>query len=1079
MLDTLRPLVHRFAFRELFNELGWDHSPEPPFPITLDDQTLTLTPLARKRGVHAFLCPPLPHGSLPPDKTRRRVEAALAKAYPQNLVVFHDADLTQQRWLWVRREPGRPDAQRSEVFRKGETGQRLLQKLRRLFFSLQEEESITHLDVASRLRAGFDIEPVTKKFYTAFRTHADTLASFITGLPTDDLASEYRLILLNRLMFLYFIQKQGFLNNDPDYLRTLLARSPQGQNRFYRDAFRPLCFDILAVPVAQRSPDAAKPFGRIPYLNGGLFQPHAIELAHPDLDVPDDAFARIFAFFDAYQWHLDERPLRNDHEINPDVLGYIFEKYINDQAAMGAYYTKEDVTGYICRNTILPFLLERLAADHPKYFQPTGRLWSMLAGDPARYIYPDVRKGILADDGSEIPAPEGEWHTPRTREEAAAHDHALPTETRREYDARRRRCLALRDLLAAGSVHTPADLITHNLDIERFIADVAADLMEEEAPLLLGFWERLTTLTVLDPTCGSGAFLFAALNLLEPLYTTLLERMRQIVADNVPMSRVLPRHLYHTFGRITHAADAHPSERYFIHKSIILHNLFGVDLMPEAVETCKLRLFLKLIAGVDSPQHIEPLPDIDFNIRPGNTLVGYATRGDTFNTALFAQDDARRIEDKLRHLDTRLADFRTSQLATGDADTALTSQMKHAYRTGLADVARDFDRQLAKQYGIDPDDALAFNAWRKTHRPFHWYAEFHGVMADDQPGFDCIVGNPPYRQMREIKDYSLIKYETAKCGNIYAPCMERAYQLNQCNGRQGLIVPVSSVSTDGYATLQRLLRTSHLHYSSYDDRPSKLFDQLEHIRLSIHLIGPDSDEPEHASTRYNKWFSIERDDLFRTISYCAVPPFLNPGFKIKISEHWEWEVWNKLALKLSSIWDVSRRDGPSVIFYSRKFGYFTQVLDFVPEVRDARGNLRPPSEFKEIRFDNDAAAATALCALNSNLCYWYVTVVSDCRHLNKREVEGFPINVAELSASDGDAFLGLADELMQDLRKNSEMRKNGPRGLTIQNIIPGRSKPIIDRIDDRLAEHYGFTAEELDYIKNYDIKYRLGLDAVA
>ncbi|MFH0731237.1 MAG: hypothetical protein V2B19_33440 [Pseudomonadota bacterium] len=52
------------------------------------------------------------------------------------------------------------------------------------------------------------------------------------------------------------------------------------------------------------------------------------------------------AFFDQYRWHLDERPLRADNEINPDVVGYIFEKYIN-QKQMGAYYTKEDITEYI------------------------------------------------------------------------------------------------------------------------------------------------------------------------------------------------------------------------------------------------------------------------------------------------------------------------------------------------------------------------------------------------------------------------------------------------------------------------------------------------------------------------------------------------------------------------------------------------------------------------------------------------------------------------------------------------------------------------------------------------------------
>ncbi len=91
----------------------------------------------------------------------------------------------------------------------------------------------------------------------------------------------------------------------------------------------------------------------MPYLNGGLFEPHEFEERYPDIDVPDEAFERLFDFFDQYQWHLDDRPLRRRPRDQPDVLGYIFEKYIN-QKQMGAYYTKEDITGYISKNTHHP-----------------------------------------------------------------------------------------------------------------------------------------------------------------------------------------------------------------------------------------------------------------------------------------------------------------------------------------------------------------------------------------------------------------------------------------------------------------------------------------------------------------------------------------------------------------------------------------------------------------------------------------------------------------------------------------------------------------------------------------------------
>jgi hypothetical protein len=91
-------------------------------------------------------------------------------------------------------------------------------------------------------------------------------------------------------------------------------------------------------------------------------------------------------------WHLDERENRNDREINPDVLGYIFEKYIN-QKQMGAYYTKEDITEYIAQNTIIPFLLDEARKGCAVAFAPDGSVWRLLRDDPDRYIHDAMKKG--------------------------------------------------------------------------------------------------------------------------------------------------------------------------------------------------------------------------------------------------------------------------------------------------------------------------------------------------------------------------------------------------------------------------------------------------------------------------------------------------------------------------------------------------------------------------------------------------------------------------------------------------------------------------------------------------------------
>ena len=211
----------------------------------------------------------------------------------------------------------------------------------------------------------------------------------------------------------------------------------------------------------------------------------------------------------------------------------------------------------------------------------------------------------------------GGWNAP------APDDYAVPTETWREVVARRTRYEEVRAKLASGEVQNVNDLITLNLDIERFAKDVI--VQSEGAELLRAFWHSMRDISVLDPTCGSGAFLFAALNVLEPLYTACLEGMRGFLNDAERSERKRsPEHLG-DFRRILEQVDKHPSERYFILKSIVLNNLYGVDIMEEAVEICKLRLFLKLVAQLESYEQIEPLPDIDFNIRAGNTLVGFTS----------------------------------------------------------------------------------------------------------------------------------------------------------------------------------------------------------------------------------------------------------------------------------------------------------------------------------------------------------------------------------------------------------------------------------------------------------------------
>ena len=642
--EELRSHLQAFDFPRLFVEgLGWDHFQVEPLVLPVDGHEYALKPVAEKADFAVFECGPGADGVIPEYPVRRKVETQVTKRAFEHLIIFVDAARTQQVWQWVKRQTGKPAACREHQFHTGQTGQPLLQRLDGFIVTLEDEaRGIGITDVVSLVGKAFDVEKVTKRFYERFRAELTAFGGFVDGITAQGDRDWYASLMLNRMMFVYFVQKQGFLDGDTDYLRNRLrmvqSRSGGGRfQQFYRIFLLRLFHEGLGQPEAQRAPDLAALLGKVPFLNGGLFDVHDLERDNPDISIPDAAFERVFDFFDGYRWHLDERPYREDNEINPDVLGYIFEKYVN-QKQMGAYYTKEDITGYISRNTVIPFLFDAARKECPVAFGPDGGVWRLLRDDPDRYVYSAVGHGIAwnardAEGPTRLDAPfdlpdeiaagisdmskRGGWNAP------APNDYALPTETWREVVARRTRYEEVRAKLASGEVQNVNDLITLNLDIERFAKDVIAQ--SEGAELLRAFWHSMRDVSVLDPTCGSGAFLFAALNALEPLYTACLEGMRGFLDDAERSERKRsPEHLG-DFRRILEQVDRHPSERYFILKSIVLNNLYGVDIMEEAVEICKLRLFLKLVAQLETYDQIEPLPDIDFNVRAGNTLVGFTS----------------------------------------------------------------------------------------------------------------------------------------------------------------------------------------------------------------------------------------------------------------------------------------------------------------------------------------------------------------------------------------------------------------------------------------------------------------------
>jgi hypothetical protein len=616
-------------------------------------------------------------GGWPDEATRMRVWKHVAHAHAENLLIFtnQQAQPSQSQWYWVKRDKhpdtGKPrlTARRHEYF-KGQPVDLFASKLQAMVVELSELDTAGRLPVleaARRIAAALDVDKTTKKFFNAYQQQHLELLGHILGIDNERDKRWYASVLLNRLMFVWFLQKKGFLGLQRfNYLPEQLQLSKQrGPDRFFSEFLSALFFEAFAKPESDRSPQAKALTGPIPYLNGGLFLHHKLELdpnhaprVGTTLTVADEAFEGIFALFASYSWHLDDTPGGDADEINPDVLGYIFEKYIN-QKAFGAYYTRPEITGYLADRSIHQLILERVA-------------------EPAmpELNFKEVKFDTVAD------------------------------------------------LLARMDGRTACKLVN----------------------------EVLPSITILDPAVGSGAFLVAALKSLINVYYAVVGRAEMGASAELQ-----------TWLRSIQ--QDHPSVGYYIKRRIVTDNLHGVDIMEEACEIAKLRLFLTMVASVRKVEDLEPLPNIDFNILPGNSLVGLMRVNEVeFNQkntqqSLFSDVKARpfgqlvvaknRKLDTYRHSAEQLGKHVNQRVLRDDIDAemrAANAVMNELMRDQFEKLGVKFEQatwDASKKQPGKPTKRLIERADIDAQTPFHWGYVFDDIV-QRRGGFDIVLANPPW-----------------------------------------------------------------------------------------------------------------------------------------------------------------------------------------------------------------------------------------------------------------------------------------------------------------------------------------------
>ena len=648
-----RDRLKAFAFQKMFiDDLGW-HSPEAgTAPLRLpptETSAWTGRVIAQLEGF-AVIELASDNGSLPTAADeRKRIHGNIRKEHHEHLLIFTDQQKEKCLWSWVKDR--RRNVLRDHYYFKGQSGDLFLSKLATIFFEftdLDDEGNIKQgiLEVVKRVTDAMDVENVTRKFFDEYKDlRKDTIMAAIGGIENDADRKKYATLLLNRLMFIWFLQKKGFVDNqDTNYLRTKYDEiACKGGDNYYRDFLQPLFFEGLAKPEKTRSSAVNKQIGQVPYMNGGLFTHSAVE-RNNSISVDNRALGDFLVLLGQYQWHLDDTPGGADNTINPTVLGYIFEKQINDKQ-FGAYYTRPEITGYLCERTIHQAIYDRLGKAETKKHETFNDVLANLTVPAAKKLIKDI----------------------------------------------------------------------------------------------------LPRLSILDPACGSGAFLIEAAKTVADVYFAVIDVLK--AADKEFLDEALPEY----------------RNEYKVRRKVITQNIYGVDVMDEAVEICRLRLFLALVSTTTEKSKPEPLPNIDFNIMAGNSLIGlqrvseddikkneqhdllvegYSSTLKRYKKEKKSYQEDGNSPEKLENMKMKLDELRRSTY--GQLNEIL---MRQFHEKNIKYERQTWDEEKCDLGSKESAPLAAEHISRLL--PFHWGFEFDEILNQpERDGFDVIIANPPWETFK-------------------------------------------------------------------------------------------------------------------------------------------------------------------------------------------------------------------------------------------------------------------------------------------------------------------------------------------
>ena len=604
--------------------------------------------MARRDGVSAVY---VPLDEADSNRVTGVVASAAAKAMgnalaDEPLLIFTNRDSDQLHIVMPDLTGSRPRLQRI-VAHRDQHQRTVVERIAKMW----DDYGNRGKTIREAITEAFSVEPVTKQFFEAYRRvfyHAKgQIGGFGTGKAEQEQLHLFTQTLFNRLMFVYFLSRKGWLKfqGNTDYLNALWDDygSLAGNTSFYLARLKPLFFAGLNNPQSRNlmhdNPVMYRTIGDIPFLNGGLFEETDLD-RRKDITVSDAAIEQVLSgLFDSFNFTvMESTPLDIEVAVDPEMLGKVFEELVTGRNDSGAYYTPRTVVSFMCREALKGYL--------------DGRDTGVEAEAIAKFV-----------------------------------DH---------YD--------------------PSDL---NVNAARRIS------------------EALTDVKVVDPACGSGAYLLGMMQELIELQTALY---------NV-------------------GVDA--KALYELKLEIIQRNLYGVDIDEFAVNIAMLRMWLSLAIDYEGEKP-EPLPNLDLKVICGDSLLGPDPSAGVEVQGTLGQDIGQ-----MQQLGQLKADYMRASLGPD----------KERLKKDIEDAEREVRDSLGGT-GV-------------AEGTVDWRVEFVEVFAANR-GFDIAIANPPYVQLQKDSGhlgriYKDCGYTTfTRTGDIYQLFYERGCQMLKPS--RGLLAYITSNS---------------------------------------------------------------------------------------------------------------------------------------------------------------------------------------------------------------------------------------------------------------------------------------------